>query len=129
MSSPAIVGEFLHFGTTTGSYFVLNTKDGSIAKEIHCTGPILTAPVVSDGRAYITIVGAVVHAVQPDGELVWTWDFVKEVIGFDGDRWSGEAWRRHKERRVTWRDHFCSSRNLSAMGKTIVMPAGGRTIF
>ena len=54
---------------------------------------------------------------------------MKEVIGFTGDRWSGEEWYRFKTGRVNWRDHFCCSRNLAAFGKTIVIPCGGRTVF
>ncbi|MCH7729534.1 MAG: PQQ-binding-like beta-propeller repeat protein, partial [Planctomycetes bacterium] len=129
VSSPAILGNYLHFGTTTGSYFVLNRNDGTIVKELRCGGPIFTAPVIANGRAYFATVGAKIFAVEPNGEQIWTWDFVKEVMGFDGNRWSGEDWRRHKDGRVTWQDHFCSSRNLSAFGKTIVIPAGGRTVF
>jgi outer membrane protein assembly factor BamB len=31
--------------------------------------------------------------------------------------------------RVTWRDHFVCSRDISLHGKTLVIPAGGRTVF
>ena len=48
---------------------------------------------------------------------------------FDGDRWSGEDWLEFKQGRVTWRDHFCCSRDLAAIGKTLVIPAGGRDVF
>ena len=129
VSSPAIAGAYLHFGTTAGSYYVLNARTGDVVKEIRCGGPIFTTPVVGEDRVYFATVGARVFAVAFDGQLAWTWDFVKEVMGFEGDRWNGEDWRRHKNGRVTWRDHFCSSRNLSLFGRTLVMPAGGRTIF
>ena len=52
-----------------------------------------------------------------------------EVVGFDGDRWSGAAWLAFRGDRVTWRDHFVCSRDLCLVGKTVVVPAGGRTIF
>ncbi len=129
VSSPAVVGKYLHFGTTAGSYYVLDRADGTVVNEIACGGPIFSSPVVVDDRAYFATVGARVYAVKADGELSWTWDFVKEIIGLEGDRWSGQDWHKFKQGRVTWRDHFCCSRNLSAFGKTIVMPAGGRTIF
>ncbi|MCH5372810.1 MAG: PQQ-binding-like beta-propeller repeat protein, partial [Planctomycetes bacterium] len=74
-------------------------------------------------------VGATVYAVEEDGQIAWSWDFVKEVIGFEGDRWDGQQWLAFKEGRVTWRDHFCCSRNLAASGRTVVVPAGGRTVF
>ncbi|MFP6765631.1 MAG: PQQ-binding-like beta-propeller repeat protein, partial [Planctomycetaceae bacterium] len=129
VSSPAIAGQFLHFGTMSGWYCVLDRKTGDIVCEIDCRDPIFSAPAVSNGRVYFATLGSQVYAVEPDGEVAWTWDFVKEVIGFEGNRWSGEEWHQHKGGRVTWRDHFCCSRNLSAHGSTVVIPAGGRTVF
>ena len=68
-------------------------------------------------------------AVEPNGKLAWTWDFVKEVIKFNGNRWSGADWLKHRKDRVTWRDHFVCSRDICLIGKTVVVPAGGRTVF
>lgn len=129
LSSPAVVGPYLHFGTTAGSYYVLDRADGRVVREIRCNGPIFTAPTVANGRAYFATVGAEVYAVEADGAVAWTWDFVKEVIGFTGDRWKGEDWLKFKNGRVTWKDHFCCSRDLAAHGKTLVVPAGGRVVF
>ena len=61
--------------------------------------------------------------------MAWTWDFVKEVVGFDGNRWSGADWLASRKDRVTWRDHFVCSRDICLVGKTVVVPAGGRTVF
>ncbi len=129
LSSPAVVGAYLHFGATAGSYYVLDRSDGRIVREIRCRGPIFTAPTVANGRAYFATVGAEVYAVEPDGTVAWTWDFVREVIGFTGDRWRGQDWLDFKHGRVTWKDHFCCSRDLAAYGKTLVIPAGGRVVF
>ncbi len=129
LSSPAVVGPYLHFGTTAGSYYVLDRADGRVVREIRCDGPIFTAPTVANGRAYFATVGAQVYAVEADGTVAWSWDFVKEVIGFTGDRWKGEDWLKFKNGRVTWKDHFCCSRDLAAYGKTLVVPAGGRVVF
>ncbi|MCP4783675.1 MAG: PQQ-binding-like beta-propeller repeat protein [Fuerstiella sp.] len=129
VSSPAIVGPYLHFGTVAGSYYILDRSDGSIVREIRCQDPIFSAPVVVGDRAYFATLGSQVYAVDANGEVAWTWDFVKEVMGFTGDRWNGEDWREFKAGRVSWRDHFCCSRNLSAVGDMIVIPAGGRTVF
>lgn len=129
LSSPAVLGPYLHFGTTAGSYLVLSRADGSLVRELRCDGPIFTAPTIANGRAYFATVGAEVYAVEADGTLAWTWDFVREVIGFSGDRWNGDDWLAFKQGRVTWKDHFCCSRDLAAYGKTLVIPAGGRVIF
>ncbi|MDF1743421.1 MAG: PQQ-binding-like beta-propeller repeat protein [Gimesia sp.] len=98
-------------------------------KEIDCGEPIFSAPVVNKNRVYFATLGAQVYAVEPDGAVVWTWDFVKEVVQFKGNRWSGADWLAHRKDRVTWRDHFVCSRDICLAGNTIVIPAGGRTVF
>src|SRR5438105_5612556 len=92
VSSPAIAGKYLHFGTAAGDYYVLDRATGAVVKEIACGEPILSTPVVGEGRAYFATLGSKIYAVQHDGAAAWNWDFVKEVIKFDGDRWSGEDW-------------------------------------
>ena len=129
VSSPAVVDNFLHFGTMAGFYYVLDRQTGKVVQEIDCQDPIFSTPAVSGGRVYFVTLGSQVFALEADGEIAWKWDFVKEVLGFDGNRWSGEQWHQHKQGRVTWKDHFVSSRNLSVHEKTIVIPAGGRTVF
>jgi outer membrane protein assembly factor BamB len=129
VAAPAVVGNFVHVGTMAGYYYVLDRDSGAVVKQIDCGEPIFTAPVVGQDRVYFATLGARVYAVETAGDVVWTWDFVKEVIGFDGDRWKGEDWLAFRGDRVTWRDHFVCSRELCLVGKTVVMPAGGRTVF
>lgn len=127
--TPAIVGRFVHVGTMAGYYYVLDIESGKVVKEIDCGEPIFASPAVGDGRVYFATLGAQVHAIEPNGDPIWTWDFVREVIGFEGDRWKGQDWLAFRGDRVTWRDHFVCSREICLVGKTVVMPAGGRTIF
>lgn len=129
VSSPAVVGKYVHVGTTAGYYYVLDRDTGAVVAQIDCREPIFAAPAVGNGRVYFATLGARVYAVEPSGKLDWTWDFVKEVIKFDGDRWNGADWTKHRKGRVTWRDHFVCSRDICLVGKTVVMPAGGRTVF
>lgn len=129
VSSPALAGGYLHFGTMTGSYYVLDAASGKVVREIACGEPVFSSPVVANGRVYFATLGSRVHALRPDGSLCWTWDFVKEVLGFPGDRWSGAQWLRHKNGRVTWRDQFCCPIDIAVHGKTVVLPAGGRTTW
>jgi outer membrane protein assembly factor BamB len=127
VSSPAIAGRYLHFGTMAGYYFVLDKNSGQVVKKISCGEPVFSAPVVSDGRGtrvYFATLGSKVYALEPDGNVCWIWDFVKETLGFDGDRWSGEAWCKHEGGRVTWRDQFCCSGNIAVHGKLLVIPTG-----
>jgi len=89
VSSPVIAGSYLHFGTMAGSYYVLERKSGKVVKEIRCGEPIFSSPVVGKDRAYFATLGSRIYAIEPDGTVCWTWDFVKEQLGFAGDRWSG----------------------------------------
>src|SRR5262249_23036643 len=100
VSSPAVLGNRLHFGTMAGSYYVLDTADGKLVKEIRCGELIFSAPAVGNDRAYFATLGAQVYAVDANGNTQWTWDFVKEVLKFNGNRWSGEDWRKHLQGRV-----------------------------
>jgi len=129
VASPAVVGEYLHVGTTAGYYYVLDRGSGAVVKEIDCREPVFVAPAVGTDRVYFVTLGARVYALEPHGEIAWTWDFVKEVVQFDGDRWSGADWLAHRKDRVTWRDHFVCSRDICLVGKTVVIPAGGRTVL
>src|SRR4029079_3192806 len=129
VAAPAVVGKYVHVGTTAGYYYVLDVESGKVVREIDAREPIFSSPAAGTDRVYFATLGAQVYAVKPDGELVWTWDFVKEVVEFDGNRWSGEAWFKDRQNRVNWKDHFVCSRDICLVGKTIVMPAGGRTIF
>jgi len=147
VSSPAIVGNYLHFGTTAGIYYVLDRTTGAVVKEIDCKEPIFSTPVIGKDRVYFATLGAQVYAITNDGDVKWKWDFVKEVVGFQGDRWSGEAWAAFcmdrlkatmkpgtkltsSDGRVNWKDHFVCSRDICLIkGNTVVIPAGGRTLF
>jgi len=129
VASPAVVGKYLHAGTTAGYYYVLDRDSGALVREIDCREPVFAAPAVGADRVYFATLGARVYALEPNGEIAWTWDFVKKVIQFDGDRWSGADWLAHRKNRVTWRDHFVCSRDICLVGKTVVIPAGGRTVL
>ncbi len=129
VAAPAVMGNYLHVGTTAGYYYVLDCESGKVIRELDCREPIFSAPVAGTNRVYFATLGARVYAVEPAGEVAWTWDFVKEVVKFDGDRWSGADWLKARQDRVTWRDHFVCSRDICLVGKTIVIPAGGRTVF
>jgi outer membrane protein assembly factor BamB len=129
VSSPVVAGSYLHFGTTSGLYYVLDRATGAVVAEIDCHEPVFSTPVAGKDRVYFATLGSRVYALKHDGGVVWQWDFVKEVIGFKGNRWSGEDWVAFREDRVTWKDHFVCSRDICLVDRTVVVPAGGRTLF
>jgi len=129
VSSPALAGRYLHFGTTAGIYYVLDAADGSVVRELRCGEPIFSSPVAGNGRVYFATLGSQVYAVTPEGTLCWKWDFVKEHMGFSGNRWSGEDWRKHLGGRVTPKEQFLCARDVALSGNTLVIPAGGFIVW
>jgi outer membrane protein assembly factor BamB len=152
VSSPVLVGRYLHFGTAAGTYYILDVTDGKPVRKIECGEPIFSAPVAGKDRVYFATLGSVVHAIAPDGTPCWTWDFVKEVLDFSGDRWNGVAWRDHLQAvdarhsnasgsgkaatlhgalvgRVTNTEQFLCSRDIALDGSTVVLPAGGSLVW
>ncbi|MEC7679278.1 MAG: PQQ-binding-like beta-propeller repeat protein [Planctomycetota bacterium] len=129
VASPVLIHGFVHVGTMSGRYVVLEQATGKLVNEMDCGEPILSSPVVSGDRVYFTTLGATTRAVTARGDVIWGWDFVKEVIGFEGDRWSGSDWLAFRGDRVTWKDHFVCSRDLCMVNQTLVVPCGGRTVF
>lgn len=129
VASPCVIDGYVHVGTMAGFYYVLDCKNGNVVRRLDCGEPVFAAPVAGNGRVYFATLGARLYCLQPDGATNWHWDFVREVIGFKGDRWKGDEWLAFRGDRVTWRDHFVCSREICLVGNTVVMPAGGRTVF
>ncbi|MCH8217844.1 MAG: PQQ-binding-like beta-propeller repeat protein [Planctomycetes bacterium] len=129
VSSPAVIGNYLHFGTMAGNYYVLDAASGTVVKRIACGDPILSSPVVANGRVYFATLGSRVYALAGDGTIHWTWDFLREGKDFSGNRWSGRDWLQHQEKRVSASEQFCCSRDMAVHGKTIVVPTGGSVVW
>ncbi len=130
VSSPAIAGKFLHFGTMQGTYYVLEAATGKVIREIVCGEPILASAVVANGRVYFASLGAQIYALKPDGTLCWKWDYVREQLGFTADRWSGEDWLKHKQgSRIDWAEQFCCMRDLAVYESMLIVPVGNTTLW
>jgi outer membrane protein assembly factor BamB len=129
VAAPAVIGSRLHVGTTGGLYYVLDRTTGAVIRQLDLREPVFSAPAVGQDRVYVATLGARVLALTADGEQIWDWDFVRSVVGFEGNRWSGEDWLKARGDRVTWKDHFVCSRDICLVGRTVVIPAGGRTVF
>lgn len=128
VSSPAVVGRYVHFGTTAGSYWVIDAARGDVVREIRCGEPIFASPLVTERGVYLVTLGSRVLALRPDGTERWRWDYVREVLGFEGDRWSGKDWA-EQHGRVTWREQFLCTRDPASDGDSIVVPTGGTLVW
>ena len=129
VSSPALAGRYLHFGTMAGDYYVLDAASGRVVRQIDCGEPIFSTPVVGGGRVYFATLGSQVFALTPEGQVAWKWDFVRQQLGFSGNRWSGTEWGRFLKGRVTSSDQFLCSRDMALFGRTLVVPAGGSLVW
>jgi outer membrane protein assembly factor BamB len=129
VSSPVIAEGYLHFGTMSGSYYVLNASSGAVVRQIACGEPVFSSPVIANDRVYFATLGSRVYALEPDGTVCWVWDFVKEKLGFTKNRWSGHDWLEGNGSRVTPNEQFCCSRDIAAYGKTLIIPAGGSVVW
>jgi hypothetical protein len=78
---------------------------------------------------YFATLGSHVYALEPDGRVCWTWDFVTEKLGLQGDRWSGRDWLQRKDARVTAAELFPCTRDVAVHGKTLAVPAGGYVVW
>ena len=67
VAAPAVIGKYLHVGTTAGYYYVLDRDSGAVVREIDCREPIFSAPAAGNDRVYFATLGAKVYAVEPDG--------------------------------------------------------------
>lgn len=128
-AAPAVIGPWLHVSTAAGYHYVLERSTGRLERELDLGEPIFSSPAAGHDRIYVATLGAKVHAFEANGTPVWEWDFVRNVVGFQGDRWSGADWLKERSGRVTWKDHFVCSRDLCLIDRTVVIPAGGRTVF
>src|SRR6185436_9859484 len=129
VSSPALAGKYLHFGTMAGSWIVLDAATGTLVKEHRVGEPIFTSALAANGRVYFATLGSRVHALTPEGILRWTWDYVKEELKFDGDRWSGESWLKFRNGPLRQGDLFLCSRDLAATDRHVLVPAGGALVW
>src|SRR5262245_6539460 len=44
IAAPAVIGKYVHVGTTAGFYYVLDRDTGRVVREIDCREPIFSSP-------------------------------------------------------------------------------------
>src|SRR5262245_59129443 len=66
VAAPAVIGKYVHVGTTAGYIHVLDRDTGKLVREIDCREPIFSSPAAGTDRVYFTTLGARVYALKPD---------------------------------------------------------------
>jgi outer membrane protein assembly factor BamB len=65
-SSPCVAQGRLYFGTTAGSFHILDARDGQVIKTVNVGSPILSAPTFANGRVFWTSAGnGVIYCWEP----------------------------------------------------------------
>jgi outer membrane protein assembly factor BamB len=124
--SPAVAGDYIHYGTMVGLYYVINKETGVLVKEIPCGEPIFGAPAVANNRVYFATLGARLYALEFNGEICWELE-VTEVIDnqtlnqWVKDRWEGSG--RLANRRNGELMFWCP-KSVAVKGEMVVVSAG-----
>jgi hypothetical protein len=129
VAAPAVIGKYLHVGTTAGYYYVLDRNTGKWSARSIAKGADLLGPRRRGCIASISPRSAPGLCRSSRRQIAWTWDFVKEVVNSTATAGAAKTGRKEREGRVDWKDHFVCSRDICLVGKTVVIPAGGRTVF
>ena len=70
-SSPCVAGGRVYFGTTAGTFHVLDAETGRTIKTVDVGWPIVASPAFANESIYVQTVGAVVHCFDLDGDERW----------------------------------------------------------
>lgn len=73
-SSPCVVKGRVYFGTTRGTFHILNAEDGVLIKTLQIDSPIVSAPTFANDAVYFQPLDAVLRSIDLDGNERWRWD-------------------------------------------------------
>jgi len=73
-SSPCVAEGRVCFGTTAGTFHILNALDGRVVKSLTVGSPVVSSPTLANGSLYFQALDAVLRCVDLDGRERWTWD-------------------------------------------------------
>ena len=121
-SSPCVAKGRVYYGTTDGSFHILDAETGRRIKSLEIGSPITGSPTFANGAIYFQSLAAIVYSVDLDGRERWRWDHYKRFTepkperfknyhpgGYDGPHYGGGEVAVSGNRIVTsfgW-DHVC----------------------
>lgn len=73
-SSPCVVNNRVCYGTTAGTFHILNAMDGKLIKTIRVGSPIISAPTFANDALYFQGVDAILRCYGLDGGERWQWN-------------------------------------------------------
>ena len=73
-SSPCVAQGRVCFGTTAGTFHLLDAADGRVVKTLQIGSPILSAPTFANGALYFQAIDAILRSIDLDGNERWRWD-------------------------------------------------------
>src|SRR5262249_52695391 len=73
-SSPCVVNGRVCFGTTAGTFHILDARDGKTLKTLRIGSPIYSAPTFANNTVYFQALDAVLRCHDLDGNERWRWD-------------------------------------------------------
>lgn len=73
-SSPCVAEGCVYFGTTAGTFHILDAEDGAVVRTLNVGSPIVSAPTLANGSIYFQALDAVLRCLTLDGRLRWQWD-------------------------------------------------------
>lgn len=73
-SSPCVAKGRMYYGTTAGTFHILDCRDGKVVKTIAVGMPIISSPTFANGAVYFQALDAVLRCLDLDGGEKWVWD-------------------------------------------------------
>ncbi len=88
-SSPCVAGGRVYYGTTAGSFHILDAATGRMLRTLRLDWPVTGSPAWANDSIYFQTLGAVVHCLDPEGNERWRWDHYRRYVEPRPERFKG----------------------------------------
>ena len=68
----------IYYGTTAGTFHILDCKDGKVVKTVNIGWPIVSASTFANDAIYFQALDSVVRCLDLDGNEKWKWEHYKQ---------------------------------------------------
>jgi outer membrane protein assembly factor BamB len=77
-SSPCVARGRVYFGTTAGSFHVLDAETGAAVRTVRLDASVTGSPTWANDSVYLQTAGSVLYCFDLDGQERWRWDHYKD---------------------------------------------------